>query len=231
MHVVVSGRLMGWGELWIVPTEPHFVEVAQVVLAHLEGLEDSVALHVVQRCTQQIRTPCFFTRLCMVTGHHVPFIPLFETLADLFVLQGTKVCICVASKDMTVYLDSSSESLLSSLGRVVLGSTSTVSLLGWAFFTSTSDLEELLSLSLPDCSASWQDTSTILPLESPCCESPSSGTPSLPQPSPSLPEPAPLLPEPSPSPSESPSAWDSVSALLLLSKPEAWSDSFWVTCE
>ena len=36
--MVVSGRLAGWGELWKVPTEPHFVEAAQVILTDLEGL-------------------------------------------------------------------------------------------------------------------------------------------------------------------------------------------------
>ena len=103
-HVVTGGRLMGCGELWKVPTEPHFVEVAQVVLTRLEGLEDTVALHVVQQCTQQIGTPCFFARLCVVTGHLVPFVPLFETLADFFVPPGAKVCICTVSKAAMVHL-------------------------------------------------------------------------------------------------------------------------------
>ena len=124
------------------------------------------------------------------------------------------------------------ESLLSILGRVVLGSASAVFLLGWAFLTSTLDSEELWSLSLQDSSASWQDTSTISPLESPCCELPSSGTPSLPESSPSPPEPSSLQPESLPAlPSESSSAWDSVSALLPISEQEAWTDSFWVPCE
>ena len=67
--MVTGSRLMGCGELWKVPTEPHLVEAAEVILTHLGGFEDSVALHVVQWCTQQIGTLHLFTRLHMVTGH------------------------------------------------------------------------------------------------------------------------------------------------------------------
>ena len=81
---------MGCGELWKVPTEPHFVEAAQVVLARLKGFEFSKTLHVVQQCAQWIGTPHFFARLHVVTGHLVPFVQLFEALADRFVLPPPK---------------------------------------------------------------------------------------------------------------------------------------------
>ena len=142
--VVAGGRLMGCGELWKVPTEPHFVEVAQVLLAHLVRFKDFMALHVVQRCAQQIGTLGFFARLCMLAGHLVPFIPLFEALADLFSLHMLKSASMWQAKLQQFILCSSLESLLSSLVRVVLESVSTVFLLGWAFFISTLDSEELL---------------------------------------------------------------------------------------
>ena len=121
---------MGCGELWKVPTEPHFVEAAQVVLARLKGFEFSKALHVVQQCAQWIGTPHFFARLHVVTGHLVPFVQLFEALADLFVLPPPKSASMQQAKLRWLVFHSSLESLLSSSGRVVYGLVSTVFLLG-----------------------------------------------------------------------------------------------------
>ena len=100
--MVIGCRLMGFRELWKVPTEPHLVEVAQVILACLNCFKDFVALYVVQWYTQRIRIFHFLARFCMVTGHLVPFIPLLEALADLLVPPCAEVYIKVMSKNAAV---------------------------------------------------------------------------------------------------------------------------------
>ena len=98
MQVVVGHGLMGFRELWKVPSEPNFIEVAQVVLAGLNWFEDIVALHVVQWCGQRIRVLRFLARVRVVTGHLIPFIPLLEALTAFLVPPHAKVYIHAVSK-------------------------------------------------------------------------------------------------------------------------------------
>ena len=100
---LVAG-LWGVGNSGKVSTEPHLVEVAQVILTYLISLENSTAFYVVQWHAKRIGTLGFFAWLHVVTGHLVPYIPLFETLADLFISPHTEVCIHVACKTTTVHL-------------------------------------------------------------------------------------------------------------------------------
>ena len=86
--MVVGCRLTGFREVWKVPTEPHLVEVAQVLLTGLNWFRGIVVLHVVQWCTQRIRILYFLARFCMVTGHLVSFIPLHQALTDLLSLHA-----------------------------------------------------------------------------------------------------------------------------------------------
>ena len=60
-QVAVGGRLTGCWELWKVPTEPHLIEAAQVILTCLVYLENAMALHVVQQHAKRIGTLGFFT--------------------------------------------------------------------------------------------------------------------------------------------------------------------------